>query len=177
MTRRDLYRFGAVALGGVMTAILAVPGVAYLLDPVLRRKQGGDGGGAVPLARLSELKVGEPKAFPILQARQDAWVKYPPEPVGSVWLIRQPDDAPEKVLAFTAECPHLGCAVNLSPDGKSFRCPCHNSGFGLDGAPLNSIPPRSMDALKVEPLEGDDPQIKVEFGRFVPSHKEKIPLG
>ena len=84
--------------------------------------------------RLGQLKVGEPQAFSIIAERQDAWVKYPEEPVGSVWLVRQPEGSKPPVVAFSAECPHLGCPVNLAPDRKSFLCPCHSASFGLDGS-------------------------------------------
>ena len=61
--------------------------------------------------------MGVPRSFAIIKDRTDAWVKYPSEPVGSVWLVRQPAGAKPEVIAFTAECPHLGCAINLS-DGR-----------------------------------------------------------
>ncbi len=110
MTRRDLYRLGSILGGGLITAALAVPGVAYIVDP-LRKKRGA--ARTYPLAKLSELEVGVPRSFPIVDERQDAWVKYPKEPIGLVWLVRQPEGSKAPVVAFQAECPHLGCAVNL----------------------------------------------------------------
>ena len=171
MNRREFHRWGTLVLGNLMALALAVPGVAYLLDPLRKR---GKAGAFRPLARLGELKVGEPKAYPVLDERTDAWVKYPKEPVGSVWLIRQPDDS---VVAFTAECPHLGCAVNLSADGRSFLCPCHTSAFGFDGSPKNQIPPRAMDRLAVEvDKSAADPEVRVKFERFQTGHEEKKSL-
>lgn len=183
--RRDLHRLGTFLLGGVMTLVVAVPGLGYLLNPVLKKKRPGasssDGGdtdeGFFDLARLSELPEGIPRSFTILAEREDAWVRYPREPLGAVWLIRQPAGGEEPVIAFTAECPHLGCSVNLSADAKSFSCPCHNSAFTLAGQPENKIPPRPMDRLTVR-LSGDpDPRISVRFQRFRTMAEEKIPLG
>ncbi len=175
--RRDFYRFGSIVLGGVMGAILAVPGAAYVIDPILRKKgAAAKGGGRHELARLDQLEVGVPQAFPIVDERQDAWVKYPREPIGAVWLIRQPAGVTPAVMAFTAECPHLGCAVNLTADAKSFKCPCHDSGFDLKGKPTNRIPPRGMDSLKVELSDEADPRITVTFERFRAQSEEKIPL-
>jgi len=173
MNRRDFYSYGTLALGGLMSAALAVPGVAYLLDPLGKRRGAAR---TYQLARLSELEVGVPRAFPVVDERQDAWVKYPKEPIGSVWLVRQPEGKTPQVIAFTAECPHLGCAVNLTADGKEFLCPCHTSAFDFQGRPRNSVPPRGMDALEVEPLSGDDPEIRVRFQRFRTQEKEQIPL-
>jgi menaquinol-cytochrome c reductase iron-sulfur subunit len=179
--RRDFYRLGTLALGGLMTLILAVPGVGYLLTPVLKSKRGGssgeDEGAYFDLARLSELAEGVPKSFSILAEQEDAWVRYPREPIGSVWLVRQPAGSKPPVVAFTAECPHLGCGINLSASGKKFSCPCHNSAFALDGTPTNSIPPRPMDTLEVRLSGAADPVIGVKFQRFRTMSEEKIPLG
>lgn len=173
VTRRDFYGIGSNLLGAIMTFVLAVPGVAYLVDPLRRKAKAGD---FRPLARLSDLEVGVPRQFPIIDERQDAWVKYPPQPIGAVWLIRQKDGANPPVVAFTAECPHLGCAINLVPDRGSFLCPCHTSAFTLEGKPINKIPPRGMDTLEVAALEGDNPEIRVKFERFQTQREEKLPL-
>jgi Rieske Fe-S protein len=175
MNRRDLLRFGTIALGNLVAVVLAVPGVAYLIDPLRRKSRQGD---FTTLTRLDQLAVGEPRAFPIIDVRQDAWVKYPPEPIGSVWLIRQPAGAKEPVIALTAECPHLGCAVNLAADRKSFLCPCHTSNFDFEGKPLNKVPPRPMDRLEVKLSRANDPgsEVQVKFQRFRTQSEEKIPL-
>ena len=107
-----------------------------------------------------------PRSFAIIEERQDSWVKYPREPVGSVWLIRQPAGSDPPVLALQSECPHLGCAINLKADRTGFLCPCHTSAFTLDGSPTNQVPPRPMDRLEVEVTSGDDPEVRVKFQRF-----------
>ena len=175
MPRRGFLRFATLATGTLMGLVLAVPGVAYVLTPLRKRGREGD---LQTLTRLSELEVGVPRSFAIIEERQDAWVKYPREPVGSVWLIRQPKgkgDEPE-VLALQSECPHLGCAINLTADGKSFLCPCHTSAFTLEGKPTNQVPPRPMDRLEVELTPGTDQEVRVKFQRFRTFSEEKIPL-
>ena len=118
--RREFYRLGAIALGNVFGLALAIPGIKFLLDPLGKKAGGGE---FRPLTRLGQLKVGEPESFAVIAARQDAWVRFPPEPVGSVWLVRQPEGSKVPVVAFTAECPHLSCPVNLAGDRKSFFLP------------------------------------------------------
>ena len=171
--RRAFYKWSAVALGNALALAVAVPGSKYLLDPLGKKSVGGS---FRPMARLSLLKVGEPEAFAVIAKRQDAWVRYPPEPVGSVWLVRQEDGAEAKVLAFSAECPHLSCPVNLAPDRKTFLCPCHQASFRFDGRTLNAVSPRGMDELEVRLSDDADPEIAVKFERFVPQSREKKPL-
>ncbi len=176
MNRRDFHRLGTWALGGLVKLAVAVPAVAFLLNP-LRKKDGTPAAEAFEaLVPLSELKVGEPRSFGIVRDQVDAWVKYPREPVGSVWLIRQPEGVEPRVVALNAECPHLGCAVGRSADGEGFYCPCHSSAFDAEGKPMNRIPPRPMDALEVELSQDADPIVSVKFERFRPLATEKIPL-
>jgi menaquinol-cytochrome c reductase iron-sulfur subunit len=175
--RHLLYQIGSAILGTLIALILAVPGVAYILDPLRKRAANASASGFQKLpVTLNELPIGQPRQFPIIDARTDAWVKYPAEPVGSVWLIRQPDGHSPQVLAFTAECPHLGCAVNLGADGTTFFCPCHTSSFTLEGKPTNSIPPRPMDSLEVAPIASPASPIEVKFQRFRTGVPEKHSL-
>jgi len=176
MNRRDFHRLGTRALGALVKLVVAVPAAAFLLNPLRRTGKAADAAGFEGLVPLSQLKVGVPQAFGIVRDQVDAWVKYPQEPAGSVWLVRQPEGAEPPVLAYSAECPHLGCAINLAVDGKSFICPCHTSSFDLAGKPQNHVPPRPMDRLDVELGEGDDPEVRVRFQRFRTLAEEQIPL-
>ena len=171
--RRDFLGLATTALGGMLTLMLAVPGLAYFLSPLRRR---GEVGAFHTLTRLKELEVGVPRSFAVVEERTDSWVKYPREPVGSIWLVRQPDGSKPPVIALQTECPHLGCAVNLKDDRTGFLCPCHTSAFTLEGKPTNQVPPRPMDHLEVELSEGDDPEVRVKYQRFRTATEEKIPL-
>ena len=171
--RRNFYRLGTLALGGAFTLALAVPGLRFLLDPLWKR---GDEGDFRFLARLGQLKVGVPQPFSILAERQDAWVRYPRQPVGSVYLVRQPDGSQEKVIALSSECPHLSCPVIHTAGSKEFLCPCHASVFDLDGTPKNTVSPRAMDRLEVRLSDDADPEIQVKFLRFRPQTEEKTSL-
>ena len=176
MNRREWFRAGTAALGGLIALGLAVPGVAYLMTPLLRnRRQGSE---FRTIARLGDLRVGEPQSFSIVEERRDAWVSYPATPTGTVWLVRQPEGAPEPVIALSAECPHLACQIKRSGDGQGFTCPCHASHFAIDGDRVNRISPRGMDTLEVDAIKPDDPdaKVRVKFQRFRTMTEEKIPL-
>ena len=175
-TRRSFLGIVTKLMALAVTSVLAIPAVGYVLTPLFKRKE--EQGGFVTLARLSDLEPGVPRVFPVVQGRKDAWVSYPPEPVGSVWLVRNSKDSSTQVVAFTAECPHLACAITLSDDHRGFFCPCHVSSFRLDGARINGAAPRDMDPLEVEPLKDGDPDtlIRVRFQRFRTNTEARIPL-
>ena len=171
--RRDLYRLGALALGNAFALALAVPGLKYLLDPL--GKSSGTSEFRM-LTRLGQLKVGEPQAFSIIASRRDGWIKYPEEPVGTVWLVRQAEGSEPTVLAFSAECPHLSCPISLAPDHKSFLCPCHSGNFHFNGSRINEVAARGMDSLPVELSTDPDPEVRVKFERFHPQIAERKSL-
>jgi Rieske Fe-S protein len=176
MTRRDFHRYGTIVLGGLIKLVIAVPTVAFLASPLRKKNQASGESSFETLTTLNQLVVGVPRSFRIIKDKIDAWVKYPSEPVGSVWLVRQPAGSQPEVIAYTSECPHLGCAINLSADGKNFLCPCHTSAFNLEGKPENQVPPRPMDRLDVEVTTGPDPDVRVKFERFQTLAAERIPL-
>jgi menaquinol-cytochrome c reductase iron-sulfur subunit len=126
------------------------------LDPAIRRaKGGGESGGAGKFTRITTLEAlpldGSPVQFAIMEDKVDAWNREPNQPVGSVFLRRLAN----QVLAFNAVCPHAGCYVAYSVARATFRCPCHNSAFALDGAKIETPEmanpsPRALDTLDVE---------------------------
>lgn len=157
-------------IGAVTLVVPAVSGLLLLLNPFRRRTRAGD---AVRVASLRALpENGEPRRFPVLATRVDAWNRTPDVPVGAVYLRRV---SAKEVRALSVTCPHAGCFVDFRADLKHYLCPCHNSTFALDGKVLDpkSPSPRALDALAVEIRNGDE--IWVEFQNFRPGVKDRIP--
>ena len=172
--RRDfLTKLGAILIGAVVTIVPFFSGLLLLFSPLRRR--GASGGGApVRVASLSALpENGEPRKFPVLATRVDAWNRTPDVPVGAVYLRRV---GPDKVQALNVVCPHAGCFVDYQPGQDHFLCPCHNSSFTLDGRILDpkSPSPRPLDELPVEIRGGGE--IWVRFENFRAGVKERIPV-
>lgn len=167
--RNFIYKACAIVIGGAIAAVPGVAGLLVLLDP-LRRKS--TNGGAVLVARVEALpENGEPRKFPVLATRVDAWNRTPNMPVGAVYLQRVGD----RVRALNVVCPHAGCFVDFRASQNHFHCPCHNSSFALDGKILDpkSPSPRGLDELPVE-IRGDG-EIWVTFQNFRAGVHEKIP--
>ena len=163
----------AVVIGtGVVVPPLAA-GVVMFLDPVLRKDAALASIRIAPLAAVPD--DGVPRPFAVLADCRDAWTTQLDQPIGKVYLRRQPGS--DKVQAFNATCPHAGCMVDFKPERNQFQCPCHTSAFEIDGARvMPCVSPRDLDDLKCEVRsDGGEPSVYVEFVNFYSGMHEKKP--
>ncbi len=168
--RNFLTKAAAIVIGGLTAVAAPLAGVFVLFDP-LRRKT--EAGGAVLVATLNALpEDGEPRKFPVLATRVDAWNRTPNVPVGAVYLQRLKDNS---VRAFNVVCPHAGCFVDYRPKEQCYLCPCHDSRFGTDGKIIDpkSPSPRGLDDLTVEVRNGTE--VWVTFQNYRAGVHNKIP--
>jgi menaquinol-cytochrome c reductase iron-sulfur subunit len=162
-TSRRGFTLAIVAGSCAIGAAAAIPAAAFVAAPV---GSSGGGGRWVRTVRLDQLKEGEPKRVAIIDDRRDAWTIEKGVELGSVWLVKHGD----KVTAFSAVCPHLGCSVNAVADG-AFSCPCHTSAFDPQGKKKSGPSPRDMDALATRIEEGF---VAIDFRRFKIGVAEKV---
>ena len=171
--------FIAIVAGALATLPPLLIGLATLFSP-LRRKSLQT---IVRVALLEQVPDdGQPRFFPAISDRIDAWNRYPQQRVGAVYLVRQPGQ--RMPLAFTAKCPHAGCFIDYELGDTQFKCPCHTSAFNLDGTRARGdeeVSPRDMDRLEVELRDivittgATATEVLVNFVDFQTGHKEKIP--
>ncbi len=159
-----------------------------MLRPLRRRASGG----AIVqrVAQLENLPVAEPVQMAIWGTRQDAWTRYPRQVVGRVWLIRRTDEstppAEAKIDAFSAVCPHLGCAIQRDADSPRFTCPCHKAFFKTSGEKVASKElgyinptPRDMDSLPCRVVQDEAAGawwVEVEYEKFEHGLTTKVPI-
>jgi menaquinol-cytochrome c reductase iron-sulfur subunit len=173
-SRRGFFeQAAAVVLGGAALLVPGVTGLVAFLNPLRQKSQSGQW---MQLATLDVLNDGDaPRGFAIKADRTDAWNYFPNEPIGGVFLRRVGDE----VRALQVICPHAGCsiAVQSTPDGNKFVCPCHLANFDLDGKRTDAISPspRDMDALEVEIREAN--QVWVKFQTFQLGMAAKVAQG
>ncbi len=177
-TRRNfLSEALASCVGSLILIVPLVAGIAFFLDPLLRRKRSTDdqnarrdAEGFLRVASVSSLPDnGRPQVFTVYDDVVDAWNKFANQPVGRVFLRKLPDG---NVTAFNVRCPHLGCAVDFRSSHNDYFCPCHMSAFTLDGKRENEIPPRGMDALDVKIKNGTE--VWVRYQVFKAGTPDKI---
>jgi len=167
--RRFFAKAAAIACGGLATLAPVAAGVWTFLDPLRRKSAAAT---FLPVTDLSAIPDdGRARQFAIVAERVDAWTGFPRDPIGAVYLRRQKGS--KDVEALTATCPHAGCFVDLEPGARSFRCPCHNSSFTLDGEIVEPSPsPRPMDSLECR--VGENGQVAVKWATFRAGIAEKV---
>jgi menaquinol-cytochrome c reductase iron-sulfur subunit len=155
-----------------------------LFDPLRRNRRGQTGkpSALAGFARICSLDAlpadGLPYQFVVTADTTDAWTQTTSQRVGSVFLRRNDADGKAQISAFTAACPHLGCAVEFDAGENRYECPCHESGFGKDGEKLFGPSLRGLDALDVKLVDKDDSkEVWVAFRQFRAGLAERIPVG
>ncbi len=95
-------------------------------------------------------KAGKPADYTVGEV-STKWVKDQ-----RVWIVRDT----EGIYAILALCTHLGCTPKwLRTEGK-YKCPCHGSGFTMDGINFEGPAPRPLERLKI--AVGPDGQIAID---------------
>jgi Rieske Fe-S protein len=159
----------AMLCGGLATLPPLVAGGWNFLDPLRRRSAAAT---FLPVTDVASVPDdGLPRQFAVVAERADAWTGFAAEPIGAVYLRREKGS--DTVEALSATCPHAGCFVEMEPQERCFRCPCHNSRFMLDGGIVAPSPsPRAMDGLECR--VGKNGEIAVKWQNFYTGIAEKV---
>jgi len=126
-----------------MAAVIAAPAAAYLL---LKPKSAA-GEDLVEIANLSELAEGAPQEIVYYRTRVDGWKRTREK--ATTWVVKT---GKSNAIAFTPQCPHLGCIYHWEDEAEKFACPCHASAFSKEGTVVGGPAPRPLDrfASRVE---------------------------
>lgn len=144
--RRRVLSLSIWGIGGLISAGLGIPALAYLIGPALRREQAQDW---IPLASTSKIELGTPTLFRATVERQTGWIVDQEEL--SVYVLT---DNGRDFVAMSNICTHLGCRVRWIADQEQFFCPCHNGVFDRQGTVVSGPPPRPLDRYETK-VEGD----------------------
>ncbi|MDX1616868.1 MAG: ubiquinol-cytochrome c reductase iron-sulfur subunit [Candidatus Promineifilaceae bacterium] len=140
-SRRDFMRLATWAIGGLISAALAIPGVAYIVGPALQR---GESEEWITLGAVSKVEIGTPTLFKTRIQQQTGWIVNETE--RSFYVLT--DDG-RNYVAMSNICTHLGCRVRWIADNEQFFCPCHNAVFDKEGEVVEGPPPRPLDRYEV----------------------------
>ena len=77
-----------------------------------------------------------------------------------VWMVKQEG----KLVALSNICTHLGCIPTWMPAELKFKCPCHGSGYYMNGVNFEGPAPRPLERYKISILA--DGRIQVDKTRI-----------
>ncbi|HTF99427.1 MAG TPA: ubiquinol-cytochrome c reductase iron-sulfur subunit [Nitrospirota bacterium] len=161
VTRRSFMVRVIIGIIAFISAVLAVPLGGFTILPALRKRTAGwsDAG------TWKDLAVNEPQERRFSQLVTSGWQEEKQE--RSVWLVRKQDNT---VIAYSPNCPHLGCGYRWFDKDALFKCPCHGSVFDINGKVVSGPAPRQLDTLETK-LDGDKVFIKYEVFQLGTSSK------
>jgi menaquinol-cytochrome c reductase iron-sulfur subunit len=139
INRREFIKGTAAVIGGLITAVIGLPTIAYLIDPALRESAKD---AWIPIGKLEDMPLGKPAPFSFTRVQVNGWERTSTSHAG--FVIRRSAD-PKDLLILNSRCTHLGCAVNWKDEANAFLCPCHDAKFDAEGTVLGGPPPRPLD--------------------------------
>jgi len=139
--RRRFLSAAIVAIGGVITAVVGIPAVAYLVGPALKQQVEE----WVQLGSVKKVETGTPTLFKVTLKHQTGWVTSEEELAAYVLT----EDG-QNFVALSNICTHLGCRLRWIPEQGKFFCPCHNGIFNKDGSIVSGPQPRPMDRFQTK---------------------------
>jgi cytochrome b6-f complex iron-sulfur subunit len=66
------------------------------------------------------------------------------KPLG-VWMV----NTGGRIIAVSTVCTHLGCTPNWLTGEQKFKCPCHGSGYYMNGVNFEGPTPRPLERFRV----------------------------
>jgi cytochrome b6-f complex iron-sulfur subunit len=84
-------------------------------------------------------KVGPPSAFPY--GTVDTSFKA----ARGIWIVHTTFQGRNVIYALISVCTHLGCTPSWLNAEQKFKCPCHGSGFYMNGINFEGPAPRPLE--------------------------------
>ncbi len=145
ISRRQFMSTAIAALGGLISAAIGLPAIAYIIGPALQKKAEN----WIRLAALSKVELGTPTLFKASVELQTGWITDREEI--SVYVLTEDG---QDYVAMSNICTHLGCRVRWIAEQQKFFCPCHNGIFDKNGNVLSGPPPRPLDRFETKIEDG-----------------------
>lgn len=141
--RRSFLAKISIALSGVIGAMMTLPGVAFILAPVVKKPKEVWRDIGKPEDFSDEFKLvryEDPSPLPWagVTSRSGAWVNM----------------IDNEFTAFSITCRHLGCPVRWVKGPELFMCPCHGGVYYKDGTVAAGPPPEPLHRMQIRVRDG-----------------------
>lgn len=168
MQRRTFLSILTGAAGALAAVIAGAPLLGQILSPLRRTvKTGADTW--LGLGTLESYPVGQPTRVAVPVTVVDGWTTTTEQ--RAAWVVRSNET---DVVVFTGACPHLGCSVKWREPTGQFECPCHDSGFSVDGTRKQGPARRGLDSL---PCRVEGGSVEILWEDYAANVAEKHCLG
>ncbi|MBB6053846.1 ubiquinol-cytochrome c reductase iron-sulfur subunit [Armatimonas rosea] len=137
-TRRKVMGSLIGLINAGLAAAIALPALAFLVDPLRRKYATGDW---IAVLDDSALAEGETKYVTFEMLVDDGYMKSVRN--ASVYVSRKGS----RLVAYDPSCPHLGCHVEYKKKRDRYICPCHGGVFDSDGERVSGPPPRGLTKI------------------------------
>jgi quinol---cytochrome c reductase iron-sulfur subunit, bacillus type len=151
LSRRNFLTIATWAIGGLISAAMGIPAIAYIIGPALKLNNTQQW---IQLGSTAKIELGTPTLFKAKIERQTGWIANEEE-ISAYALTENGRD----FVALSNICTHLGCRVRWVADQGKFFCPCHNGVYDKDGKVVSGPPPRPLDHYEVK-IENNQLYIK-----------------
>ena len=141
-SRRTFLSAAIWAIGGLISAALGIPAIAYIIGPALKRSTSQEW---ILLGSTVKVELGTPTLFKAKIERKTGWIVNEEE-ISAYALT----DNGRDFVALSNICTHLGCRVRWVADQSKFFCPCHNGVYDKNGNVVSGPPPRPLDHYEVK---------------------------
>ncbi len=145
--RRGILVVAVWSIGAaISTAVASILGLASIAP--LRQKGESHWMDAGPVNALSS----KPQRLAVAFQHRQGWSEE-----SRTMIYYAYTDTQGQPVAFSSQCPHLGCSVRWVDDRSSFECPCHGGTFDKNGSVVAGPPAQSLTR----------PQVKIEDSRLL----------
>ncbi len=111
----------------------------------------------------SQFKIGQPSDFPPGMVDERFKAGF------GVWVVNSEYNGQQLIYALKTVCTHLGCTPNWLESEQKFKCPCHGSGFYIDGINFEGPAPRPLERYAIR--LADDGQLEIDKSRVFQEEK------
>lgn len=105
----------------------------------------------------SRFKAGFPADYP------KGFVETKYKRTHGVWVVHGQYNRRRQIYALRTVCTHLGCITLWQENEQKFKCPCHGSGFYIDGLNFEGPAPRPLERYAIR--IADDGQLEIDRSR------------
>ncbi|MCH2178398.1 MAG: Rieske 2Fe-2S domain-containing protein [Mariniblastus sp.] len=143
--RRSFLAKLSIGLSGLIGAMMVLPGVAFVLGPVVRRKK-------EVWRAVGKLEQFD-NEFKLVSYEDPSPVPWSGVTAQSGAWIRRVSDT--EFIAFSITCRHLGCPVRWVKGPELFMCPCHGGVYYKDGTVAAGPPPEPLHRMQIRVVQGE----------------------